>query len=812
MRIIKDVQACYISCAYNRSPHCCDWGNNGIICYGACNAVAIYDPKYCYGGGQVLYTLNGHKGTVNCVKWIHGKDVLTETQFISGSNDCTAIIWTNNLGNYELSHVLEGHGCSIKVVDGIYLSKNHLVIATAAVDSTIRVWEQMDGKDVVCKDVVVLQSSGFCLSMSLTSVSTSEFLLACGTDDYKVQLYTKKHEEVVNLLSLNGHEDWVRALDFTECDNGDILLASGSQDSTVRLWRLHPPTIRESDKFSLQEQVIEVGKTDLAVELEAVLSGHSGWIYSVHWHPPVITENGTCIRPEMLLSASMDKSVIVWSPEKESGVWLEDARLGELGGNTLGYFGACFGQQGMSILACSSHGGFYMWHRFMDGWKPGVALGGHSGGVNDLAWEPKSGRYIVTVGSDQTTRLHAPWVQKNTNQKSWHEIARPQVHGYDLVCLAMLPDYKFASGAEEKIVRVFSAPENFLSNFHRLCVDAAHPIQIGKHLLPCGATVPNLGLSNKAVYMNELELTKDKKTTTRSLDDDEVYFMPQEMSEPPTEDVLMQNTLWPEEKKLYGHGYEIFSLAASPDGKFLASACKATVRTHASILLWETKTWQKVGVLMLHQLTVTQLSFSPDSRYLLAVSRDRRWSVFEKQSNGSKEFYTLYGIINNTLHSRIIWCCAWTHNSQFFATGSREGKVVIWGKCKEGDFGAAYQQVVRRDQQKEADSVTSLAFAPIFFNDNNEYLLAVGTESGIIRLYVWQPDVENVGKEWLHCYQLDNHYGHHMAVKRLAFRPVLGKAGDLSYAPDADTDSVLQLASAGLDHTVKVHNIYLNYV
>lgn len=54
------------------------------------------------------------------------------------------------------------------------------------------------------------------------------------------------------------------------------------------------------------------------------------------------------------------------------------------------------------------------------------------------------------------------------------------MHGYDLVSLAMLPGYQFASGADEKVVRVFSAPENFLNNFCRLCMDGAHPIQIGK--------------------------------------------------------------------------------------------------------------------------------------------------------------------------------------------------------------------------------------------------------------------------------------------------------------------------------------------
>lgn len=44
--------------------------------------------------------------------------------------------------------------------------------------------------------------------------------------------------------------------------------------------------------------------------------------------------------------------------------------------------------------------------------------------------------------------------------------------------------------------------------------------------------------------------------------------------EPPTEENLMQNTLWPEEQKLYGHGYEVFALACNSRGDIIASACK----------------------------------------------------------------------------------------------------------------------------------------------------------------------------------------------------------------------------------------------
>ena len=54
-------------------------------------------------------------------------------------------------------------------------------------------------------------------------------------------------------------------------------------------------------------------------------------------------------------------------------------------------------------------------------------------------------------------------------QRVWHEIARPQVHGYDMTCLTMLGRYRFASGADEKVARIFEAPRNFLENLVSLC-------------------------------------------------------------------------------------------------------------------------------------------------------------------------------------------------------------------------------------------------------------------------------------------------------------------------------------------------------
>lgn len=53
--------------------------------------------------------------------------------------------------------------------------------------------------------------------------------------------------------------------------------------------------------------------------------------------------------------------------------------------------------------------------------------------------------------------------------QTWHELGRPQVHGYDMQTICSLARFSFASGAEEKIVRTFQAPLNFIENFKRLC-------------------------------------------------------------------------------------------------------------------------------------------------------------------------------------------------------------------------------------------------------------------------------------------------------------------------------------------------------
>ena len=39
------IETCYISTGCNRTPHCADWRCSGLICFGACRSVSIYQPE-----------------------------------------------------------------------------------------------------------------------------------------------------------------------------------------------------------------------------------------------------------------------------------------------------------------------------------------------------------------------------------------------------------------------------------------------------------------------------------------------------------------------------------------------------------------------------------------------------------------------------------------------------------------------------------------------------------------------------------------------------------------------------------------------
>lgn len=665
-----------------------------------------------------------------------------------------------------------------------------LITASSFPDSTLEVrwncYSERNLSETNCASVSF--GSAFALCAAFHAI-LDVIVIAVGTSDSRIEILCANisEKEVIKLLSLNVCTDWITAVSFKDF-NDDILLASAGQDSLIRVWQfvvqgrdVVQKRSQEDFRWKMAIPSKEFGdRVTVLIELDAILSGHDGWVYSVEWHP----------NRKEILSSSMDKSFIVWEPsEGGQGVWLEKVRVGSVGGQAAGFYGGCFSPDGSVILGNSYFGGFFAWHLQQgahDIWLPEAVFGGHSMAVCDLAWDP-SGSYLLSCSLDQTTRCFAP---VHTSEDDYGEIARPQVHGHELSCIASISSSCFLSGAEEKIFRAFRAPRIFAHSIANISGRSYEKLfKDNCCLAEHGAALPALGLSNKEISdscVGDSRMTGGTKEERASL-----VSNPAVLEEVPTEDFLMQNTLWPEIRKLYGHGFEVFCVASNHAGTLVATACKASHPEHAVVMLWDTKEWHRRADLFGHRLTVTQLEFSPDDSMLLCVSRDRTFSVFVHTSEGEHDWKKMSNKTGGQ-HSRIIWTCSWSSDSKFFATGARDMKLALWAVALERSG------VTHVAEMKRKTAITAVSFAPELVR--NEYLLAVGVESGEIEVLQWDPK----SGEFTSTFSLCRSAAHSQTVRRLSFRPV---KGIWSSKLDPNGRDIFEFASAGNDNAVKVHRL-----
>ncbi|KAJ0095654.1 hypothetical protein Patl1_15093 [Pistacia atlantica] len=796
-----EVNRVFIGAGCNRIVNNVSWGASGFVSFGSQNAIVIFCPETA----QILTTLPGHKASVNCTQWLPSNKFafkvkhLEHHYLLSGDADGVIILWELSLSDGKWKNVLQlpqSHKKGVTCITGIMVSETDAIFASTSSDGSVYIWEVVfpstpGGSFLFCFSPPRLYEHDFgdcklsCLdslfvgSKAMVALSLAELpgnsghlVLAMGGLDNKVHLYCgERTGKFVRACELKGHTDWIRSLDFslpvcTSEEATSVLLVSSSQDKVIRIWKMalrgssaNSQGTYRKEKISLasyiEGPVFVAGPSSYQISVESLLIGHEDWVYSVQWEPPsAAPSDGIAYQqPLSILSASMDKTMMIWQPEKTT-----------------------------------------------DNWQPQKVPSGHFAAVTDIAWA-RSGEYVLSVSHDQTTRVFAPWhnVASPTGVDSWHEIARPQVHGHDINCVTIIQakgNHRFVSGADEKVARVFEAPLSFLKTLnHATSQNSSFPEDLQVDVQILGANMSALGLSQKPIYVNATRETQDRTgndgfDTLESIPD----AVPVTFTEPPIEDQLAWNTLWPETHKLYGHGNELFSLCCDQKGKLVASSCKAQSTAVAEIWLWEVGSWKAVGRLQSHSLTVTQMEFSHDDNLLLSVSRDRQFSVFSIQrTDSSKINYHL--LARQEAHKRIIWACSWNPFGHEFATGSRDKTVKIWAVENE-----SVKQILTLPPFNS--SVTALSWVGLDCQ-TNQGLLAVGMESGLIELWHLSIKRTNNGSITVPSVaaslvvKLDPFMCHVSPVNRLAWK-----------TPEkSENCKSMQLASCGADHCVRVFDV-----
>ena len=688
--------------------------------------------------------LSGHTGDVNAVKFFPTA-ANQQTTILSGSVDKSIRLWQalpENVAGFQEAAVVEAHASSVNC---LAVCKGSSLVASGSADASVKIWKvcgSVRGLRVELLHTIPTKPRFFPLALSLHRLDAEEnFLLAVAGTTSAVHVYVIAKDGTFSLqTALTGHEGWIRSLAASresETLNSDLILASASQDKYIRLWRVAKTEKKspkdESGSLEVSHQSLtnkahnlKVSQCIYTITFEALLLGHEDWIYTLAWR----LEKGGL----HLLSASADNSLSIWKLERSSGIWVCSTRLGEISsqkgsttatGSTGGFWIGLWSPDGESLVSLGRTGGWRLWNydKSQARWAQSLGVSGHTKSVTDVAWS-KKGSYLLSTSSDQTTRLHAAW--KHAPKRSWHEMARPQIHGYDLNCIDSVDESQYISGADEKLLRVFDEPRTTANLLECLCGVKTKPDQD----LPDAANIPVLGLSNKAI-----ENCEDGDPSFGDNDDVapparksyEAKDRIRNLDKPPFEDQLARQTLWPEKEKLYGHGYEISAVAASQDGTLIATTCRASSLEHSVIRLYRTHDWREVKPsLTAHSLTVTALRFADDDQYLLSVGRDRQWAVFERDFHNPDSFFLQH--TNPKGHSRMILDGAWAplDAARVFATAGRDKTIKIWKM-----YGTVIECTVTINLKSP---VTAVDICPRIYPDG--IVVASGTELGTIGLDV----------------------------------------------------------------------------
>jgi WD40 repeat protein/tRNA A-37 threonylcarbamoyl transferase component Bud32 len=233
-------------------------------------------------------------------------------------------------------------------------------------------------------------------------------LLASGSDDRVVRLW--KADGTPGPI-LKGHESGILALAFSPDSKR---LASASWDGTVRLW-------------------------DVEGKAGPVLKGHVGRVAAVAWSPdgkllasaglpdPVVhlwTADG---KPGPILKGNEEGvHAVVWSPDgkrlasvaagrldRTVRLWEADGTPGPVLQAALGAMGSVAWSPDGTRLALGGLGNHAVQLRAVENGKQGPGLLGHEGGITAVAWSP-DGKLLASASADRTVRL---WAADGTPRK-----------------------------------------------------------------------------------------------------------------------------------------------------------------------------------------------------------------------------------------------------------------------------------------------------------------------------------------------------------------------------------------------------------
>jgi len=580
------------------------------------------------------------------------------------------------------------------------------------------------------------------LTRTLGSVLSATFspdgkLLATSIDN---EIWLWSVANIKQLITCNGHNGWVQSLAFSP--EGEIL-ASGSNDQTIRLWNVHTgqclKTLRghtswvQSLAFNPDGEILVSGSNDYTIRLWNIhtgeclqtLSGHSNRVFFT-----TFTANG-----QTLVTGGEDQTVRLWDINTGYCLrvleipinWLLSIALSPDGqtlatgshGTTVKFWnltsGDCiktlpynchvwavaFSPDGQTLVTGSEDKTVKIWDVLTG--KCLQTLHEHSN--SPLSDSYPSRIWLVAINPDGQTLLS---VSENQTMKLW-DIPTGKclrtVDGYSnwILSVAFSPDGRMlASSSEDQRVRLWD-------------VDTGQCLQTlsGHTNLVSSVTFATQKVN---ISTNEIGKHQENQILASSSDDTTIKLWNASTGE-------CLQTLW-------GHDSWVHSVSFSPDGKILASGSR-----DQTIKLWDWYTGECLHTLQGHVQEVKTIGFSPWGNILASGSNDNSIKLWDVSKGTCLQ--TLQG------HSDWVLSAVFAPCADILASASGDQTIKLWelntGKCLKTFLGHTYR-------------VRTIAFSP------DGKILASGSDDQTVKL--WDISTGNVFKTF---------QGHYKAIRSIAF-------------------------------------------
>ncbi|MEM7555317.1 MAG: hypothetical protein AAF378_14675 [Cyanobacteria bacterium P01_A01_bin.84] len=474
---------------------------------------------------------------------------------------------------------------------------------------------------------------------------------------------------VTELNRLEGHTDIVWGLSFSPDGK---LLASGSLDKTIKIWRKNGSLIQTLEghtksitgvSFSPDGKILASASLDNTIRLwkhnsnlnksnwapYKILKGHADWVYGVAFSPDGKT----------LASASKDGTIRLWN---------NDGKLLKILRGHQGWVNwVSFSHDGKFIASASEDKTVKIWRR------NGTLVSTLSQSRDHLTFVTFSpnGKYLAAAGHDNKINIWRRENSKTENSFIFRAYKTLDKHTGTIWSLSFSPDSKqLVSAGDDNLINLWKVQNGKLLKTFKGHSDAVASVSFS----------PDGKLLASASYDKTLKLwnLNPPKLSVLEGHDDSILSVVWSPDGKILASGSIDNTikLWLREKtingfktKLYktlvGHTDRVKNISFHPSGQILASASYDN-----TIKLWR-QDGSLIRTIKGHKDSVKSVSFSPKGKLLISAGKDK-----------TIKLWNLEGKLLATLAEHTAWInnVGFSPDGKIFASASDDKTIKLWNR------------------------------------------------------------------------------------------------------------------------------------